>query len=341
MNEPREIMLLSTARRALTEARTIDEVKDLRDKAVAVKAYAKKAQLGRDLVVDASVIKLRAERKLGELLQEIELADSAPGNQHTGPVGPETLAESNCVSLAELGISKSDSSRSQRVAALAEDEFERYITENADRQREPTIAGVLRLVRQQQARSDSSVLIVRPAESVVDDLSTLIRKGSKYSTIYADPPWPYNNQATRAATSNHYPTMTIDEICDEPVVQLCHDQAHLHLWTTNAFLLDAFDVIEAWGFTYKSCFIWVKPHIGIGNYWRVSHEFLLLGVRGQLAFQDKGARSWIEHNRTEHSRKPLAVRELVERVSPGPYLEMYGRQTPPNENWTVYGNQVQ
>ncbi len=79
----------------------------------------------------------------------------------------------------------------------------------------------------------------------------------------------------------------------------------------------------------------------IGNYWRVSHEFLLLGVRGKLTFQDKGVRSWIEHKRTEHSRKPLAVRELVERVSPGPYLEMYGRQTPPNNNWTVYGNQVQ
>lgn len=121
--------------------------------------------------------------------------------------------------------------------------------------------------------------------------------------------------------------MSIDDICNEQVEQLCGDQAHLHLWTTNGFLFDAFDVIEAWGFTYKSCFLWVKPHIGIGNYWRVSHEFLLLGVRGKLTFQDKGVRSWIEHKRTEHSRKPLAVRELVERVSPGPYLEMYGRQT--------------
>ncbi len=71
MTEPREIMLLSSAQRALAEARTLDEVKDLRDKAVAVKAYAKKAQLGKHLVVDASVIKLRAERKLGELFHEI------------------------------------------------------------------------------------------------------------------------------------------------------------------------------------------------------------------------------------------------------------------------------
>jgi len=339
MSEPREIMLLSSAQRALAEAKTLDEVKDLRDKAVAVKAYAKKAQLGKHLVVDASVIKLRAERRLGELLQEIELADSSPGNQHTGPVA--SSEDMNSVSLADLGISKSDSSRSQRVATLPEDEFERYIVQNTDQQREPTIAGALRLVKQQQARSGPSAPNSQPAESVVDDLAILIRKNAKYSAIYADPPWPYSNQATRAATSNHYPTMSIDDICSEPVEQLCGDQAHLHLWTTNGFLFDAFDVIEAWGFTYKSCFLWVKPHIGIGNYWRVSHEFLLLGVRGKLTFQDKGVRSWIEHKRTEHSRKPLAVRELVERVSPGPYLEMYGRQTPPNENWTVYGNQVQ
>ncbi len=341
MDEPREIILLSSAQRALAEAKTVDEVKDLRDKAVAVKAYAKKARLGKDLVVDASIIRLRAERKLGELLREVELADSAPGNQYTGPIETDAKSDAGPVSLAELGISRSDSSRSQRVATLPEDEFERYIAENTNQQREPTIAGALRLVKQQAAQNGTSAPHPRPAESVVDDLGILIRKGTKYSAIYADPPWPYNNQATRAATSNHYPTMSVDDICEEPVEQLCRDHAHLHLWTTNAFLLDAFDVIESWGFTYKSCFIWVKPRIGIGNYWRVSHEFLLLGVRGQLTFRDKGARSWIEHERAEHSRKPLAVREIIERVSPGPYLEMYGRQSPPNEDWTVYGNQVQ
>ncbi len=322
----------------MTETRTVDEVKDLRDKAAAVRAYAKKAKLGQHLVVDASIVKLRAERKLGEMLQEIELANSAPGNQHTGRVAqPESPA--GPVSLAELGISKSDSSRSQCIAALPEKDFEQYITENADLSREPTTAGVLRLARQRRAQPSPTRLPDAP-NGVVDDLNSLLQQGCKFSTVYADPPWPYSNQATRAATSNHYPTMSIDEICNEPVEQLCNDQAHLHLWTTNAFLLDSFDVLEAWGFTYKSCFIWVKPHIGIGNYWRVSHEFLLLGVRGQLTFQDRSVRSWIEHKRTEHSSKPLPVRELVERVSPGPYLEMYGRKTPPNENWTVYGNQV-
>ena len=336
MSEPRDLILLSKAQKALAEARTVDEVMELRDKASAVRAYAKKAKLGQHLVVDASEIKLRSERKLGQLLQEIELANSAPGNQYTG----SSESSNGPIPLRDLGLSKSDSSRSQRVAALPEEDFERYISENVDAVREPTTAGVLRLVRQQQARPKTSASQMT-CEGVVDDLKVLVQQGWKYSTIYADPPWAYNNQATRAATSNHYPTMTIDEICDEPVSQLCHEQAHLHLWTTNAFLPEAFDVIEAWGFTYKSCFIWVKPQIGIGNYWRVSHEFLLLGVRGQLTFQDKGARSWLESDRTQHSCKPLSVRQLVEKVSPAPYLEMYGRQSPPNKLWTVYGNQVQ
>ena len=302
----------------------------------------RKPELGKDLVVDASIIKLRAERKLGELLQEVELADAAPGNQYTGPVADGLIVDNSAVSLADLGISKSDSSRSQRVAALPEKEFEQYLAENAEQQREPSTEGVLRLVKQQQnAQRASPVTHPVSSESVVDSLDVLIHKDIKFSTIYADPPWPYSNQGTRAATDNHYPTMSVDHICEEPVEQLCHENAHLHLWTTNGFLLDAFDVLESWGFTYKSCFIWVKPQMGIGNYWRVSHEFMLLGVRGSLTFQDKGLKSWIEHDRTEHSRKPAAVRELIERASPGPYLEMYGRQTPPNENWTVYGNQVQ
>jgi N6-adenosine-specific RNA methylase IME4 len=139
---------------------------------------------------------------------------------------------------------------------------------------------------------------------------------------------------------NHYPTISIDAICAEPIDHLVENNAHLHLWTTNAFLREAFDVIDAWGFRFTSCLVWIKGEIGMGNYWRVSHEFLLLGVRGQLTFRDRTVRSWIQARRTRHSRKPGLVRALVETVSPGPYLELYGREDLPNSAWTVYGNQV-
>ena len=177
--------------------------------------------------------------------------------------------------------------------------------------------------------------------SIVRDLEILIRQNTKFSTVYADPPWPYSNTAARGAAENHYRTMSLEAIRDEPVSQLVADQAHLHLWTTNAFLREAFEVIRAWGFKYKSCLVWVKPQIGMGNYWRVSHEFLLLGVRGNLPFQDRTCRSWQLARRTIHSRKPFLFRGLIEQVSPGPYLELYGREEQPNTGWTVYGNQVE
>ena len=177
--------------------------------------------------------------------------------------------------------------------------------------------------------------------TVVRDLSQLVNSGRRFRTIYADPPWPYSNTAARGAAENHYRTMTLDDIRGEVVKDLVEADAHLHLWTTNAFLREAFDVIRAWGFKYKSCLIWTKPQLGMGNYWRVSHEYLLLGVRGNLPFRNRTVRSWQTARRTVHSRKPFLFRGLIEQVSPGPYLELYGREEVPDSDWTVYGNQVE
>lgn len=172
----------------------------------------------------------------------------------------------------------------------------------------------------------------------VSTLEELIKKCMRFSTIYTDPPWNYGNQGTRSATSNHYETQDLEWLKALPVKELTADKAHLHLWTTNAFLFDAKELLEAWGFTYKSCFIWVKPTIGMGNYWRVSHEFLLLGVKGNMTFQDKSLRSWMEIKRGKHSEKPELVRELIMKGSPSPYLELFARKIVPG--WTVWGNQI-
>lgn len=162
---------------------------------------------------------------------------------------------------------------------------------------------------------------------------------TKFACIYADPPWQYGNQGTRAATSNHYATMSVDDICGMPIRDMAAEDAHLHLWTTNAFLFEAKRVMEAWGFTYKSCFVWVKPQMGLGNYWRVSHEFLLFGVRGRCPFLARDEMSWAELPRGRHSAKPDEIRKTIERVSPGPRLELFARDR--HEGWSVFGNQIQ
>lgn len=180
----------------------------------------------------------------------------------------------------------------------------------------------------------------------VENLQSLIDAGEKFGTIYADPPWEYSNQATRSAAFKTYrvdevtkkSTLTVDEIAWLPVKELSAARAHLHLWTTNAFLFEAKKIIDAWGFEYKSCFVWVKPQMGIGNYWRVSHEFLLLGVKGSLPFADKSLTSWLEHDRGEHSSKPERIRLMIEKASPGPYLELFGRHV--EKDWTICGNEL-
>lgn len=183
-----------------------------------------------------------------------------------------------------------------------------------------------------------------PAETVfagcvTNNLDALVARGLRFGTIYADPPWAYSNTAARGAAEGHYRTMTLDAIRGLPLPQLALPRAHLHLWATTSFLHDAFSIIRAWGFTYKSCFVWVKPVIRCGNYWRLAHEFLLLGVRGRTPFRDRRQRSWLELVRSRHSRKPERVRDIVERVSPGPYLELFGRK--PASGWVVFGDSIE
>ena len=317
---------------ALAAAKAVDEVKDIRDKAEAIRAYARQAK-NKQLEVDAAEIRLRAERRLGEMLRDqkatVGLAKGGQPYQSTGaktePVAP---------TLADAGIDKKLSARAQKLAAVPEEKFEGMVAEWKDRVSQENERVTTNLLKEgerviNEARDTGSGL-------TVSDLSKLPE--NHFGTVYADPPWLYGNQGTRAATGNHYDGMSVQQMCEMPVPRLAQQNAHLHLWTTNAFLFSAREVMEAWGFTYKSCFVWVKPQMGIGNYWRVSHEFLLLGVRGSLSFANKGLMSWAEIPRGKHSSKPEEVRNLIQSASPGPYLELFARHVTPG--WTCWGNEI-
>lgn len=193
--------------------------------------------------------------------------------------------------------------------------------------------------RKTDRRADVVDSIERADGCTTEDLEALIASGQRFGTIYADPPWLYGNQATRASTGDHYTGMSVDDICALPIAKLAAESAHLHLWTTNGFLFDAQRVMQSWGFEYRSCFVWVKPQMGMGNYWRVSHEFMLLGIRGAAPFRDRSLMSWGEYRRGPHSAKPEEVRGLIERASLGPFLELFGRQKV--DGWTVWGNQIE
>lgn len=159
----------------------------------------------------------------------------------------------------------------------------------------------------------------------------------RYRTILADPPWSHYQVGGHGA-DQHYPLMTLDRITAMPVADLATDDAHLWLWVTNASLRDGFDVIEAWGFTPRSVLTWIKPRLGLGNYLRNATEHLLLGTRGHAPVQFKAQPSWLFAPLQNHSHKPEEQYAVIERISPGPYLELFARRRPPSRaDWSIWG----
>lgn len=162
----------------------------------------------------------------------------------------------------------------------------------------------------------------------------------KFKTLLADPPWDIQQKGARGA-EQHYDLMTLDRIKAMPISDLMEDDAHLWLWVTNATLRDGYDVAEAWGFTVRSPLTWVKFRLGLGNYLRNSTEHLLFATRGKAPVQYRAQPTWINAPVTDHSHKPEEQYALIERVSPGPYLELFARRQPlSTSDWSVWGNQI-
>lgn len=166
-----------------------------------------------------------------------------------------------------------------------------------------------------------------------------IRTDRKFGVIYADPPWAYTNKAERGTPENHYPVMTIDDICALEVPAA--DDCILYLWATAPLLPEALRVINEWGFAYKSGAVWDKDKIGVGYWFRGQHEHLLVGVRGRVVPppQELRVSSVYREPRRGHSRKPDHIRRLIASWYPDvPRLEMFCRHPAPG--WTAWGNQV-
>lgn len=164
---------------------------------------------------------------------------------------------------------------------------------------------------------------------------------SKYRIIYADPPWKYGNNMPDyfSEQADHYDLMDIGDICSLPIKDISEDNAVLFLWATSPILEESFEVITAWGFEYKSSFIWDKVKHVMGHYNSVRHEFLLVCIKGSCQPDvQKLFDSVITEERTEHSRKPKVFREIIDTIYPhGKRIELFAREKA--EGWDVYGNE--
>ena len=187
--------------------------------------------------------------------------------------------------------------------------------------------------------------------SVVIDTPGLPGLKGKFSTILADPPWRFTNRTGKMAPEHkrlaRYETMSIDEICELPVAAHAENPSHLYLWCPNALLPWGLQVMEAWGFQYKSNLIWYKIRKdggpdgrGVGFYFRNVTELLLFGIKGRMRTLKPGRTqvNLVSTRKEEHSRKPVEMHELIEACSPGPFLELFARER--RQGWTQWGNEV-
>lgn len=188
----------------------------------------------------------------------------------------------------------------------------------------------------------------------------------RYRTLVVDPPWQYRDllgyhpgdnfggrgagrrgatkfytgakAKTPRSSAANYDTMTLEQLRRLPLSEWAEVDAHLYLWVTNAFMETAHDLARAWGFQQKTILTWCKPQIGMGNYFRNTTEHVLFCVRGKLKVLRHDVPTHFIADRSHHSEKPAAFYDIVESMSPGPYLDVFARKL--RFNWTAWGNEV-
>lgn len=316
-----ELVPLVAARRALAEIETVEDAKALRDKAEAARVWARNAQLGLEAQNHCAEIKLAAERKAAERKARELLAETPldPGGWE------KSQSRDATTSLSDLGVSKTQSSRWQALARIPADAFEHEIERTKESGEELTAAAMLKVAQRHRAQPS-------PAPPLPE--------GEEYRCIVADPPWTFRNPgATLAAAQRHYPTMTLDELRAPPVERAAAADAHLWVWGVNGLMEHAHAVVRAWGFEPLTIVTWHKPRPGVGHYLRNSTEHVILASRGRpLVPARKPTSTCYKWPAREHSRKPDELFQLVEQVSPGPYLELFARRK--RAGWTTWGNEL-
>jgi N6-adenosine-specific RNA methylase IME4 len=330
----------NAARRAVAEAHRVDEVKDIRDKAVAMQAYARQAK-DTTLIVQATEIRMRAERRAGELLIEMEESGARRGHAQRSHAA---TSESLPPKLADLGVTKTQSSRWQKLAALDPSTFENKVEAESKRAYDAMTYRFVKAEEIERAKQRHGERIERGC--TVDDLVALADSGKRFGAIYADPPWPSGK--IRSAPDNNYDTSALDEIAKLPVARLAADDCALLLWCTAPHITigSHIPVIEAWGFKPSTFgFVWIKQkasseglHTGMGYYTRSNAEFCLLATKGSPLRLADDVHQVVFAPVGEHSVKPEEVRRRVERLFPAPYLELYARK--PTPGWRAWGDEI-
>lgn len=294
----------------------------------------KEAQAISEAVLDAEV-------RIGELIKSMPKA--VPNNNPFHEIDTAVdFVKPKAKVIIESGFTQKQAERFQQLAAHPEivEQAKAEARENDDIVSRSLVLNKIKAQKKEMQRTERQAAIAEQLEKPKTGAHVdIFNTDKKYRVIYADPPWKYNDKQDIAALGGavkHYPVMALEDICALPIP--AEDNSVLFLWTTSPMLEDAFKVINAWNFKYKSSFIWDKVSHVMGHYNSVRHEFLLVCTRGSCTPDvPKLFDSVISIERTEHSRKPDKFREMIDTLYPaGDRLEMFAREAP--KGWDVWGN---
>ena len=203
-------------------------------------------------------------------------------------------------------------------------------------------------------KAEKEKLSVRALRDIVQEYKTnqnreiaLANEPDKYRIFYADPPWKYGEEQhsyfeekQHTVLADHYPSMSIKELCELPINKITAKDAVLFLWVTSPLLEECFPVIKAWGFKYKTSMVWDKISHNVGNYVSVRHEFLLICTRGACTPDNVKLFDSVQTiERTDHSEKPEEFRKIIDTIYPyGKRIELFARKK--TDKWDVWGNET-
>ena len=345
--------------RALAEAVAVDDVKDIHDQAAAMAEYARRAK-NHKAEADAVAIRMRAARRLGQLMQaQKESVGLATGGEHGGRrridgsrADPSILRPT----LAMQGIDKHLAHHARTLGALSDSDFETVVSDARDKGGR----AVRNAVREIEIEQERESYAARTKQGgTVEDLEALIKAGKTFGVICPDFPWEfevYSGKGKQRSAERHYDTWPLERIkafAREFIPRLAAKDCALLLWSVWPEHPGALEVIAACGFDYKTGgFVWVKTnpgakaitlageglHWGGGYHTRANTEACLLATRGAPRRLSNDVHQIVIAPVAEHSAKPDEVYRRIERLYPGPYLELFARK--PRAGWRTWGNEI-
>jgi N6-adenosine-specific RNA methylase IME4 len=223
--------------------------------------------------------------------------------------------------------------------------MQKAITVHEAAKTSPAVAAMIPKIQAGELSHDEALKVVKleKKQALAEQLRSepVPMPTGPYRVIVADPPWQYEKRAEDITHRgrNPYPDMSTDAICALPVHKLACDDAVLWLWTTNAFMRDAFRVLDAWGFEERTILTWVKNRMGTGDWLRGKSEHCILAIRGRPLVQLANQTTVLYAPLREHSRKPDEFFALVDALCPGSKVELFAREARPG--WAAWGAETE